>query len=74
MNKRLLSLFFFFISVVVLAQAERFPIFSECEDLEILNSEACFKSQLRSVVTKDFKIPKAVSDDNFNGILCAICS
>ena len=69
MNKTLLSLFFFFISVVVLAQAERFPIFSECEDLEILNSEACFKSQLRSVVTKDFKIPKTVSDDNFNGIL-----
>jgi hypothetical protein len=69
MNKTLLSLLFFFISVVVFAQTERFPVFPKCQDVEILNGEACFKSQLRSAVTDEFKIPKEVSDDNFSGVL-----
>jgi len=69
MNKPLLSFFFFLISVVLYSQTEKFPVFEACKDLEISNTEACFKGQLRNLVTNEFKIPKEVSDDNFSGIL-----
>lgn len=67
MKKRILSPLFFFFSIIVLAQMEKYPVFPGCEDTPSDSLEICFKKLLTAEVIKNFNTPEEVIADNFKG-------
>ncbi|WP_310994238.1 gliding motility protein RemB [Aequorivita marina] len=46
---------------------EKFPVFQECEDVDVSNLENCFTHTLQSFVFQNFKVPEIVFAENYNG-------
>ncbi len=46
---------------------ERFPQFSECENVDFEQEEQCFATTLKTKVLGEFKLPEAVLKDNYEG-------
>lgn len=66
MNK-LLPLFFFLVSFSVFSQIEKYPVFKNCDTLQIEQLKACFKSEIKKAVLNEFVTPENVIQDNFKG-------
>ena len=50
-----------------LQQDERFPVFTECENVNYSEQENCFYNQIRAKVMTNFELPDAVAEDNYQG-------
>jgi hypothetical protein len=46
---------------------EKYPVFSECEELEINDLEACFINTLNDFVFSNLNVPEVVARENYNG-------
>jgi hypothetical protein len=70
--KSIASLLILFSSALIIAQTstnnfEKYPVFSECSDLDIFALEECFKNTLNEFVYLNFKVPEVVAKENYNG-------
>ena len=50
-----------------LQQDERFPVFTECENVNYSEQENCFYNQIRAKVMTNFELPDTVAEDNYQG-------
>ena len=66
MKKSLLTLLFGFVSLVLVAQAEKYPIFKDCDSTEVIQLEVCFKNTLKKLLIEEFKIPQEIQDEKFS--------
>lgn len=66
MNK-LLPLFFFLVSFSVFSQIEKYPVFKNCDTLQIEQLKVCFKTEIKKAVLNEFVTPENVIQDNFKG-------
>ncbi|NNJ83122.1 MAG: gliding motility protein RemB [Flavobacteriaceae bacterium] len=48
---------------------EKYPVFPECEAVEIDQLENCFNNTLQSFVYSNFVVPEVVSSENYKGTL-----
>lgn len=69
MNKLLLPLIFFLVSVSAFSQIEKYPVFKNCDSLQIEQLQACFKSELKNAILKTFKTPQNVVQDDYKGTI-----
>ncbi|MDD5151350.1 MAG: gliding motility protein RemB, partial [Flavobacterium sp.] len=79
MKKGFLTLFLSLCTFVAFAQntnngskqsglsAERFPVFSNCENLESNELENCFYNQVQDFVFQNFVVPENLVKNNFQG-------
>lgn len=79
MNKGLLTLLLLLQPFLIFAQeissitaqsgnsAERFPVFSECVNLDGKKLEACFYNQVHDFVFANFEVPEQLKQNNFQG-------
>ncbi|HJS01341.1 MAG TPA: hypothetical protein VJ780_10440 [Flavobacterium sp.] len=78
MKKDLLILFMGFFSILSYAQnnnsisgslvnAQRFPVFPTCENLEGEALESCFYNEVQDFVFENFVVPEHLMQNNFNG-------
>ncbi len=67
MKKPALSLLLVLVSIVFQAQTEKFPVFSECQNTDIVQLADCFKQTVKERVVANFKVPKGVVEENFYG-------
>lgn len=47
--------------------SERFPVFSNCENLEAKELENCFYIQLQNFIFANFRVPNNLKQNNYNG-------
>ena len=43
---------------------EKWPVFPECESLEIEQHKTCFNQQLSQFIFENFEVPDIVAEDN----------
>ena len=67
MKKSLLTLLCGFITLASFSQAEKYPVFEECDSTDIVQMEVCFKNNLKKLVVETIEIPQEVTDDKFEG-------
>ncbi len=58
---------FFSFSQTFQGDPERFPRFSECENVEYEQEKECFNSILKKKVREDFRLPQVVSEEDYKG-------
>ena len=46
---------------------EKYPVFPECENVEIASLEDCFNTTLRTFINSNFKGPDVVKEDKYTG-------
>ncbi|NNK82589.1 MAG: gliding motility protein RemB, partial [Flavobacteriaceae bacterium] len=46
---------------------EKWPVFPECENLEIEQYKSCFNQQLSQFIFENFEVPEIVEKDNYKG-------
>ena len=73
------TLFLVLYSVVISAQtitsvtvqssnsAERFPVFSDCDNLQSKSLEICFFNQVQDFVFNNYQVPSYLIQNNFKG-------
>src|SRR6056297_3522476 len=71
---KIYSLLFFFLPFLTFSQTfggdqERFPMFSECQNVDFDLEEGCFVNTLKSKVLQEFKVPDVVTQEGFQGEL-----
>src|SRR5690606_6931709 len=49
------------------AQYEKYPVFPECENVEVQALENCFNSTLQQFIFENFKVPEIVFAENYRG-------
>lgn len=69
MKNLFFSFLLFVYSISMFSQAEKYPVFKNCESEEILNVASCFKSELKIAVLSEFKVPTIISEENFKGVI-----
>lgn len=69
MNKLLLPLIFCLVSVSAFSQIEKYPVFKNCDSLQIEQIQTCFKSELKNAILKTFKTPQNIVQDNYKGTI-----
>ncbi|MCF8322020.1 MAG: capsule assembly Wzi family protein [Flavobacterium sp.] len=77
MKKIALSLFLFFFTCFIFAQettvtnasfsSERFPVFSNCNNLPATELENCFYNQVQRFVFENFEVPENLKQSNYKG-------
>ena len=67
--KKLATLLFIWIASVANAQDDSnlFPVFPNCENLSVKQTEACFYSQLQDFVFSNFQVPDKLKTQNYKG-------
>jgi len=68
MNKIFLSFLLLFSSISVFSQIEKYPVFKECDDVDISELATCFRNQVKIAVISEFKVPENLKKDNFKAI------
>lgn len=46
---------------------EKYPVFKECQGVDLLTLEACFNNTLQEFIYKNFKVPEVVFAGNYKG-------
>lgn len=54
-------------SQIINGNFEKYPVFRECEGIDVSASKSCFNQTLISKIKTDFKVPQYVIDENYNG-------
>ena len=54
-------------SQIINGNFEKYPVFMECEGIDVSASKSCFNQTLISKIKTDFKVPQYVIDENYNG-------
>jgi hypothetical protein len=67
MNKHILPLFFLLISSSVFSQIEKYPVFKNCDTLQIAQLQSCFKTEIKTAILTEFKTPQIVVQDQYKG-------
>ena len=72
MLKYVASILFLLLSAGLFAQNssnpfEKYPVFSECESVEINALESCFNNTLQTFIFSNFKVPEIVSSESYQG-------
>lgn len=69
--KKLFSVVLLIIPTLLLAQAERYPMFKECENVVATDQKKCFFEQTKQRFYKEFKIPEKLEKEQFKGLVNA---
>ncbi|MCY2685802.1 gliding motility protein RemB [Salinimicrobium sp. TH3] len=69
---KIYTLFLIFLPFIAFSQTfkgdpERFPRFSECENVEFEQEESCFRATLKQKISGEFQLPEIISEDNYKG-------
>ncbi len=48
---------------------EKYPVFSECENVDVSELKACFNNQVRQLISENFQEPEIISQENYKGEL-----
>ena len=67
--KKLLFLFLLLVSTNIFSQIEKYPVFKNCDTLQIAQLKTCFKNELENTILKEFVTPTNVVQDNYKGTL-----
>ncbi|PQB06042.1 gliding motility protein RemB [Aureitalea marina] len=72
--KRLALVSMLFSGVLSLAQQtsstfEKYPVFSECEEVQLAELESCFRYNLQRSIYANFQTPEIVGQENYSGTL-----
>ena len=72
MLKYVASILFLLLSAGLFAQNssnpfEKYPVFSECESVEINALESCFNNTLQSFLFSNFRVPEIVTTESYQG-------
>ena len=67
MRKIVLGFLFCIITISVYSQIEKYPVFKNCDSLELSELPICFNNEVKSLVVSELKIPENIKKDNFNG-------
>ncbi|NVK52913.1 MAG: gliding motility protein RemB [Flavobacteriaceae bacterium] len=70
--KKIFFIVAFFYSLIIFSQAEKYPVFKECEGQELKQIEACFYKQTKSLFFKEFQSPEVLQKENYKGAVKAI--
>ncbi len=66
--KPFVILLFLVFQITLFAQElEKYPVFSECSEVEITNLPDCFNSTLQNTILKNFNVPEIVNQENYKG-------
>ncbi|RXP64577.1 gliding motility protein RemB [Lutibacter sp. HS1-25] len=65
--KKLRFLFLLLVSTSVFSQIEKYPVFKNCDTLQIAQLKTCFKNELENTILKQFVTPTNVVQDNYKG-------
>ncbi|MFN0728297.1 gliding motility protein RemB [Polaribacter gochangensis] len=65
--KNYLFLYFFLIPIFLSAQAERHPVFKNCENQSIDKIESCFYKTTKELFFKEFNSPVILENEKFKG-------
>jgi hypothetical protein len=74
MIKTLLPLLFLLFSISVFSQIEKYPVFKNCDSIDIENLPNCFNVEVKNAFLKEFKVPEKVVQENFKGIVNIVLS
>ena len=77
LSRTLAFCFVFFIltttySQLITGSFEKYPVFEECELVEVGDLESCFNQTLIAKITSEFKMPQRVFDENYSGELVVL--
>lgn len=53
------------------SEFEKYPVFPECENVDIQNLKDCFINTLQSFIYQNFNTPQIVADQNYSGQMVA---
>ncbi len=67
MRKIVLGFLFCIITISVYSQIEKYPVFKNCDSLELSELPICFNNEVKSLVVNELKIPENIKKDNFSG-------
>jgi hypothetical protein len=65
--KKLLPLLILLVSTSAFSQIEKYPVFKNCDTLQIEQLQSCFKNELENIFLSDFITPEKVTKDNYKG-------
>ncbi len=68
MKKRTLHFLLMF-PILMFSQVEKYPTFNSCKDVKISTLKKCFYKETNTFFFNEFKIPKKVLKEDFNGIV-----
>jgi len=54
------------------SELEKYPVFPNCEAINISDLEVCFKNELRRFVYENYKVPQVVFSENYNGMISVL--
>ncbi|WP_372792748.1 gliding motility protein RemB [Lutibacter sp.] len=69
MKKIVSSFIFLFLSISVFSQIEKYPIFKECDSLNVSEIPFCFKNQVKNLILAEIKVPENIQQENFIGTI-----
>ena len=67
MRKIVLGFLFCIITISAYSQVEKYPVFKNCDSLELSDLPICFKNEVKNLVVNELKIPENIKKDNFSG-------
>ncbi len=63
--------FFLLFPILLFAQAEKYPVYDSCNDVEISTIKTCFFKQTKQLFFKEFKTPSAIIKEKYTGTVNA---
>ena len=69
MKKTVLPLLFLLFSISVRSQIEKYPVFKNCDSINLEELPVCFKNEVKNIVFNEFKAPDRVLQENYKGTL-----
>ena len=59
----------FFITVFVFSQSQKYPVFKECNAVEISELPICFNNEVKKAIVSEFKMPEIINQDKYEGTI-----
>lgn len=69
MQKNIVAILILFVSWNCFSQAKKYPVFKECDTIDIMGLQNCFNTSVKSMVLKTFKLPENIKKDQFKGVV-----
>ena len=74
MKKIILFFFILFISFNGYSQIKKYPVFKDCDTIDITSLQNCFNTSVKNAVLNTFKLPELVQNDHFKGVINVVFS
>lgn len=67
--KKLIFVLFSLFPLALFSQSEKYPMFKECENVELNEQKECFYKQTKEHFFKEFKTPEIITKENYQEIV-----